>query len=236
MVKKFLTPISKISEQCTLHITPDCIYSLAAQDSKAILYCKINTTQNITAKLNFNNIKNIIKIFNCINDDDIKLQINDTDSVIKYRSPSMSFTHHLVVDEVMHKMPISKDRIDSFEYQGKFNLPMTKIIDILKGDIYGADESGISKTYLFIKDGKVYFELTDKSRDDQNSIIFLASEHYQGESPNQSFAFDLNIFRLIEHDKNIIPTISINTEYKVINITLSDDNRELQYIVPTFVK
>jgi len=237
IVDQFLSPISRISEECSLSINPDSISTLVNDSTGAIiLYGRIKTKtgldENQSITLNFKDLRKLIKIFDCIKEDDFQLKIDDNSSIIGYKSPSLSFKLHLVLDSVIKKCTVSLDKISKLTFDSDFELTGDKIGEILKGSIFA---STTDKVYFYTKDGAVFAELTDKATQAVDSITFSIANVYNGGDINTPLPFNMEILRLIsgKHDKVIV---KLNNTYKILLFEICSPKVMFKYIIPGYTK
>ena len=102
-IHKFLTPISKINELCSITLEKNLIYNLnRSSDTNFSLYAKTNDVIYDGEKrvISFSDIKRFIKILDCIPlETNIDLIINENN--IEYASHSTKFKFHLINDNII---------------------------------------------------------------------------------------------------------------------------------------
>lgn len=235
---QFLAPISRISEECSLTVTADSFSTLVNDKTGAIiLYSKIKTVTGLvgdqTVSLNFKDLRKLIKIFDCIPSDTFELKVDDTSSVISYKSPALSFKLHLVLDTVITKCTVSLEKICKLVFESDFVLTGTKINEILKGSIF---LTGSDKIYFYTKDNAVFAELTDKAAQDTDSITFNISEKYNGADISTPLPFNMEILRIINSGKFEDLTVKINNVYKILLFEVCNPKVTFKYIIPGYTK
>ena len=183
--------------------------------------------------MNFKDLKKMSKIIDCIPEDDFGLKVNDNASIISYKSPALAFKLHLVADEVIKKCSASITKISSLTFDSEFNLTGSIISDILKGSIFAADTD---KIYFYTKDGAVCAELTDKAKQQTDSITFSIADSYEGEDVTAPLPFNLEILRLIAATKFENATVKINDTYKILLFEIRTPEVLFKYIIPGYTK
>lgn len=236
--KLFLTPVSKISNECSIYITNSNIYTLVGDDSRGIiLYCnsKINTSvaPDASLKINIKDITKIERVFKCISDDEVELDLDDNLSVLKYSSDEVSFKLHLINENVVKRVALGYDKLSKLTFDTEFKLPTDKLPDILKGRLFTSESN---KIYLYTKNSCVYGELTDKSSPDLDSITYKLAESYTGDHIVNPLPFGLEFLGLISGVKSPEINIKVNNTYKIIMFEITDDDNTLKYIISTYTK
>ena len=235
---QFLNPVSRISEECSLSVSEDCISTLINDNSGAIiLYSKLKTTTGLATgenvSLNFKDLRKLIKIFDCIPEETFELKVGDNASVISYKSPALSFKLHLVMDSVIKKCTVSLEKISKLTFDSSFDLTSDKISEVLKGSVFATNSD---KVYFFTKDGGVFAELTDKATQEVDSITFNVAAQYTGGDINTPLPFNMEILRLINSNKFDKLTVKINNTYKILLFEICSPKVTFKYIIPGYTK
>lgn len=235
IITRFLAPISKITDTCSINLKADSIEALASnEDGTVILYSKYKAVNDVgaekTIKININNTKKFVNALKIIDGDNIELEL-DSNS-LNYDSNTVRFKYHLVEDDVIKKVPISVTKINTLKFDNSFTLTAAKLSEILKGSSFAVDSN---KIYFYTKDGAVFGELTDKTNTSLDSITFYIADDYKGEELKTILPVYLEVFRTVD-TKDVDIKVKINTEYKVIMLEIADSDYCLKYIVPTLVK
>jgi hypothetical protein len=237
ITSQFFNPISRISEECSLTVTPDSFSTLVNDNTDSIiLYAKLKASTGMTGdpvNLNFKDLKKMSKIIDCIPDEEFGLKVNDSASIINYKSDALSFKLHLVADNVIKKCSASLDKISKLTFDSEFNLTCATIGDILKGSIFAADTD---KIYFYTKDSAVYAELTDKSIQETDSITFNIASGYSGNDITTPLPFNLEILRIIAATKFDTAKVKINDTYKILLFEISTPEVLFKYIIPGYTK
>jgi hypothetical protein len=236
IVDEFLTPISRITEECSIHITPDSIYSLVNDLSgNVILYCNLTIKTNVEKELvlNIKDVRKLCKVFDCIESAIIDLDVDENSSVIKYSSPHLSFKLHLVNESVIRKCTVSLDKISKLTSDNSFNITGDKLNDLLRGSIFSTETN---KIYFYTQGEQVYAELTDKATQDVDSITFMVTDKIEGDRITTPLPFNMEILRFLAASKPSNIEVKINNTYKILTFTIKVENSEIKYIIPAFVK
>lgn len=238
IINQFLNPVSRISEECSLSVNSDSISTLINDSSGAIiLYAKLKTDtgleDNEITSLNFKDLRKLIKIFDCIQQDNFDLKIGENATTISHKSSSLSFKLHLVMDNVIKKCTVSLEKICKLSFDSDFELTSDKIAEVLKGSIFA---NGSDKIYFYTKDGAVYAELTDKASQDTDSVTFNIVDKYNGADITTPLPFNMEIFRLINSNRFDKLTVKINNTYKILLFEICTSNTMFKYIIPGYTK
>ena len=238
VLQRFLVPVSKISDECSINISGKNIFTLVNdQNGSTILFSKVKSETGLpddaTLKLNVKDIRKLMKVFECISEDVFELEVDDNCSQIKYKSPTLSFKMHLVTDSVIKKVSISLDKINKLVFNSEFMLTQDKISEILKGSIFATDSN---KIYYFTKDGKVHAELTDKATEGLDSITYCVCDTFTGEEIGTPLPFSLEFLRIVSTLKTGEVKVKINNTYKIIMFEAQGENSTLKYIISSYTK
>ena len=238
IVDQFLNPISRISEECSLSFRSDSVSTLVNDQTGAIiLYGKIKTKTGLsddqTISLNFKDLRKLIKIFDCIKDEEFQLKVDDNASIISHKSPGLSFKLHLVLDSVIKKCTASLDKISKLTFDSDFELTGDKISEILKGSIFATSSD---KVYFYTKDGAVFAELTDKATHEVDSITFSVANVYNGGDISTPLPFNMEILRIINSGKPEKTAVKLNNTYKILLFEICNPKVTFKYIIPGYTK
>jgi len=236
IVNKFLSPISRITEECSIHITPENLYALVNDLSgNIILYTELTTKTNLTDNfvLNVKDVRKLSRVFECVQHAVLELEVDDNASVMKYKTPELSFKLHLVNENVIRKCQLSLEKLNKMRHDTTFELKGEQLNEILKGSMFATETN---KIYFFTKDDTVYAELTDKATQDIDSVTFIVTSEIEGEMIATPLPFSLEVLRLLSGQKPDSITVKINNTYKLIEFLITTDVSKTRYIIPAFVK
>ena len=116
-VDKFLSPISKINENAVIKVNTDKITSLiTTNDETLILYVvyAYESTETLQCNLNIPDINRLIKVFNCIDDDNINIELDS--NRLRYTSDNINFKYHLLEDGILTTPSVSFDKIKQLNF------------------------------------------------------------------------------------------------------------------------
>lgn len=226
-IQNFLNPISKINDLCSLILENNQIYSFnRTPDSTFTLFSFCDDVEYEGEKriLSFAEIKKFIKAFDCISqDEEIILELNENN--IEYKSHLNKFKFHLINDNIVRGPNYSIEKMNSLEFDAEFKLSYQTYLNLIKSSTFISTE----KIYLYTQDGKVFGELTDKTKKNVDSYSLIICDSFNGDEFNDPLAFDFNLFRSLSISKNSDIDIKINTK-GIIAFIIDQVNYKLKYI------
>lgn len=227
-VQKFLIPISRINDICSLTLENNVIYNLnRTPDNNFSLYITSSEIEYYGDKrvISFSDIKKFIKVFDCIQSNEIELSL--TDNTVEYKSKGTRFKFHLINDNIVKSPNFSIDKINSLVFDLSFKISLSTINNLIKSSTFITDSN---KLYIHTDDDKVYGEMTDKTKMIIDSYTTEISDSYIGNSMDKPLAFDFDLFRNISFLRVPEFDIKINTKVGVIVFDIEDDNYKMRYI------
>jgi len=108
-VDKFLTPLSRINNSCSLHLKGDKLTALVATpDASVILNAVWKFSDDLSEenKLNIPDINKLIKVLDCIREEYVTLKVNSNN--ISYNEKGIKFKYHLLEDGILSKVKVVK--------------------------------------------------------------------------------------------------------------------------------
>ena len=232
-VSKFLLPVSKISNSAVFKISKKGISTLlSAADNTVILYGKYNSELDVQDDMSVNlpDLSRLVRVLQCIDHDAVDLSIQDNN--IKYSSPSMRFTYHLLEDGIIVPPSISVDKIKSIEYDTSFTVPFNSIINLIKGSSFTIN---INKVYISTKDGDVYAEINDKQTHNVDSIALKLCEGYKGLPIDTPLPISFETIRTLAGTRCDDIEILVNSKLNVMMFKINNSNIDITYIVSGLV-
>lgn len=240
LIKKFLTPISKVTDQCVIKIFPEYIQTMATTTiGNPILHTRIYTDSDIgeeeEVSLNIPDINKLTRVLNCIDSDEIELEVNSNN--IEYKSLGVKFKYHLLEDNVIPKVPGNPDNLKVMKFDSDFTLTKDKFSDIMRGTNFAQETK---KLYFYMKDKKVFVELTDKQIANTDSVSYFITDKFNGVEIKKPMLFDLEIFKLmfpaIKEDITVKIKAPSGSANGVILFKHEEDDFVLQYMVSPLTK
>ena len=132
-VADFLTPVSKVNENCILKITNTGYQTVVTSaDNVLILYAVYGQKNNIESDISLNiaDISKLVKILNCLDEDKIELIFKGNN--LQYISDNINFTYHLLADGILSNPGIDIKKIKDLEFDFKFNIANSTILTLLR--------------------------------------------------------------------------------------------------------
>lgn len=228
-VHKFLVPVSKINELCSLTLENNSIYNLnRTSDTNFSLYAKTEDIEYTGEKRNisFADIKRFIKVLDCIPlDTNIELNINENN--IEYASHSTRFKFHLINDNIVRGPSFNIDKINSLQFDCEFTFSYNSYMSLIKSSTFIIDSS---KIYLHNEGSNVIAELTDKTKSNIDTYSTKISESFTGEPIQKPIGFDFDLFKNVSFPKNGEIIIKLNPKIGFVAFEIQDNNYNLKYI------
>lgn len=232
-VRNFLQPISKISDASVLEFSGKHLSCLTCtSDNSVILSIQFNVDGDVEElqTLNCPDIKKLIKAIDTIKDDEIEFHLENNN--LSYKGKSLRFKYHLQEDGIIKKPKLNLKKLEETDFHSSFVLEYEKIKELIKGSVFSSDSN---KIYLMGSDEGVYAELTDKTRNNIDTITLKVADKLEGESVN-SLPLSFEIFRIMETSglKNIL--VKINNKLGVVIFHIENNYNKLTYIMSSLTK
>lgn len=227
-IQKFLIPLSRVNDLCTLTLENNLISNLnRTPDNNFSLYSYTDDIEFSGEKHNisFADIKKFIKVLECITEDQIDLLINSNN--IEYKSNGTKFKFHLINDNIVKSPNFNLDKMNSLEYDICFKFPLSMHNMLIKSSTFITDSN---KIYLSTQEGGILAELTDKTKSNIDSYSKIISESFVGNANNKSLAFNFDLFRNISFLKTNEIEVKLNSVRGFIAFIVQDDKYNLKYI------
>jgi len=232
--QKFLHPVSRINDLCTLTVQENSIYNLnRTADSNFSLYSvctdveTIDFTENVN--LSFADIKKFIKAFDCIADNTIDLVINSNS--VEYKSNGTKFKFHLINDNIVKSPNYNIEKIKSLQFDNEFKLNISVYNMLIKSSTFITSSN---KIYISTENGYVLAELTDKSKNNIDSYSTKISDVYGGAAIEKALSFNFDLFRNISFLKTSDVLVRLNTKVGFIAFDVDDDKYKLKYTATAY--
>ena len=232
-VKNFLQPVSKIADASVLDISGNKLNCLTCtSDNSVILSIQYNIEGDFVDSeiLNCPDIKKLVKAIDNIKEDEIEFHIENNN--LSYKGKNIRFKYHLQEDGIIRKPKLNLTKLEETEFHTSFVLDYDKIKELIKGSVFSSDSN---KIYLMGDQEGVYAELTDKTRNNIDTITLKISDKLEGDSIN-SLPLSFEIFRIIDisNSKNIL--VKINNKLGVVIFQIESNYNKLTYIMSSLTK
>jgi hypothetical protein len=198
-----------------------------------MLYGVYTTNNTFVQKTNINvgDVKRLIRVLECLDDEQVTLSLED--NALKYKSKSVKFKYHLLEDVVMQHSGIKPEKINSFKFNTEFEIPNRRIQEVLKGSSFAVD---INKIYLYTQDTLVMVDIADLATPLTDSIGFEFAEAFAGTPILTPIPLHLDSIRLLAGVKFNSVKVKVNTELSVVLFELTTPNTVLKYIISSRVR
>jgi len=235
-INKFLSPISKLTENVILNIEPDNINVVCnSPDGSVILYAKLDIIVDIEnpLKLNLLGIDKFVRMVSCIETtSDITLVIKDNN--ISYNNDkNFNFVYHLSDNGYIPKCSLNAAKINGLTFDTEFDLPIKKFNEIMKGASIVSDSN---KLYLYTNDTGIYAELNDKETPNSNNITYLISDTFSGANITRPVPLNLEHIRLISGLKTDKLKVNYNNNFNIILFEILEDDISVKFVISALVK
>ena len=236
----FLSLVSKVCDNACIKIDKDKIYSITnSSDNTIVIFStyKQNNPDTEAINLNIPDINRLIRILGCVREENIALHI-DT-NCIKYNSPTVRFKYHLLEDGIISVPAVSIDKIKKLDFKYTLKIDREAVLSLIKGSSLVVD---VDKLYLYVEDGNVYAEITDKESSNTDSYTQKISDGYTflGKSGTDTgfdqMSISFEILRIISGLRFNDIKIRINTDVNVLLFEVVIDNAKHNFICTTYVR
>jgi hypothetical protein len=232
-VRNFLQPISKISDASVLEVSGQSLNCLTCtSDNSVILSIQFNIGGDIEElqTLNCPDIKKLIKAIDTIKEDEIEFHLENNN--LAYKGKNLRFKYHLQEDGIIKKPKLNLKKLEETDFHSLFVLEYEKIKELIKGSVFSSDSN---KIYLMGNNEGVYAELTDKTRNNIDTITIKVADKLEGESVN-SLPLSFEIFRIMETSglKNIL--VKINNKLGIVIFQIENNYNKMTYIMSSLTK
>ena len=232
-VRNFLQPISKISDAAVLEIFENNITSLTCTSDNSVILSITSTLDDTFEELktlNCPDIKKLMKAIDTIKEEEIEFHLENNN--LAYKGKNIRFKYHLQENGIIKKPKLNLKKLEETDFHSSFVLEYDKIKELVKGSVFSSDSN---KIYLMGNEEGIYAELTDKTRNNIDTITLKVSDKLQGETVN-SLPLSFEIFRIIDTSgtKNIL--VKINNKLGVVIFQMENNYNKLTYIMSSLTK
>lgn len=232
-VRNFLQPISKISDASVLEVSGKeltCLTCTADNSVILSIQCSIEDEFSENQVLNCPDIKKLIKAIDTIKEDDIEFHLENNN--LSYKGKSLRFKYHLQEDGIIKKPKLNLKKLEETDFHSSFVLEHDKIKELIKGSVFSSDSN---KIYITGTNEGVFAELTDKTRNNIDSITLQISDKLEGDNIN-SLPLSFEIFRIMDTSgtKNIL--VKSNNKLGVVIFQIASNYNKLTYIMSSLTK
>jgi len=231
-VSGFLQPIGKINDSCVITLTESeasCV--VCTSDTSVILSAtfKMDLDLDTPINLNISDIKKLIKVLDCINEESITIEIDKNN--ISYQGNGVRFKYHLLEDNIINVPKVNVKKIGELDLPVKFTVEYKSLLELLRGSTFATESN---KLYLYSNNNKIFGDLTDKARHNVDSFS-LALADYSGPEL-QSLCLNFELVRIISGVRVKQLQCSINPKLGVIIFETISGSVSTKYIASSLVK
>lgn len=232
-IEEFLDPVSKVTDVAAFIANTEGITAICSNDQNIILFAKYEETKlDDVSKLNIHDIKRFVRLLECIDSEDIDLEI--TSNTFSYKTPKLKFKYHLAEDAMVPITKISLTKIAALNFDCKFHIERSKVQEVLK---CSSVVSQSNKLYFTVSQAEgVVAELTDLQQAQSDSVAVNICKEFEGKEVHTALPINLDVFRLMAGIKFDKVLVKINTELKVLMFELQVGTTTLKYIISSLVK
>lgn len=231
----FLNVISKTVDIASIKANKDGLYVVCNKpDTSIILLGKFNSPLDVEQEvaLNIGDIKKLLRVVDCIEEDNVVFKINSNH--LAYKSTSVQFKYHFLDDSIVPKVSLKREKIENLELDTFFDIDCKKLQEVLKASSFTTDTN---KIYIYSQSDGVYCELGDKEKSNTDSISLKLCDAVEGQPLTQVLPFNLDIFRVLTGIRFDKARIGINLKFKVMSFYIKPtDNTEFKFIISGLVK
>lgn len=231
----FLNVFGKAVDIISIKCNKDGLYAVCNKpDSSIIILGKYSYNLNIEEEisLNIGDIKKLIRVLDCIEDELVTFKINSNH--LFYKTDTLQFKYHFLDDSIVPKVTLKREKIESLKNDTFFDIDNKKLQDILKGSAFTTDTN---KIYIYGLNDGIYCELGDKEKSNTDSISIKIADSFEGEPLTQIIPFNLDIFRLFSGNKFQKARIGINNTFKIMSFHIKPtDYTEFTFVISGLVK
>lgn len=212
-INNFLSPLGKLTENAVVRVRADEYNAISSSsDGTLIVNCSISQQNEVseTIFLNVPDISKLIKVLNCINNDDVSLSYNNNN--IEYKSPAVGFKYHLLEDGIIDPPAVDINKIKNIDFPVRFNVSYDTVNQLIKGSTFTTETN---KIYISTSGDKVNATLTDRQRHNVDEYTQEISESYKGPSLDKELALSFETLRIISSIRFDKLKININPDLNV---------------------
>lgn len=232
-INNFLAPIGKLAENTVLKVSKEKIGAIcSSNDGTLIVNCSYAQSNDVeeTICLNIPDINKLIKILNCIPEEDTQLQFNNNN--IEYQSNTVGFKYHLLEDGIIDPPSVDINKIKQIDFNFKFTAQYEGINRLIKGSTFTTDTD---KIYFDTSDDGIVATLTDKQRHNVDSYTQHISDKYTGDKLEAALALNFETIRIISSIRFDQLNVLVNPKLNVFLFDINIDNTKINIISSGYV-
>jgi hypothetical protein len=232
-VKNFLSPICKISDSAILELSESKLKCLTCTSDNSIIYYvefPIETEISNVLFLNCPDIKKLIKALDTVKKSEVIFEIENNN--LSYKDASVRFKYHLQEDGIIKKPKLNLEKLNITDFYSHFSLKSDDIKELIRGSVFSTDSN---KAYIFSDEEGVYAELTDKTRNNIDTITIKIADSINGESLTQ-LPLNFEIFRIMDISSIQDIKVKINNKIGLVLFDFENNYNKTMYIMSSLIK
>jgi hypothetical protein len=231
----FLTSVSKLTDSCILKFEKDTVSCIASNnDNTVVYYSNIKQDKNFIndnlVVLNIPDVKKLIKIFSCIEDNNVSLNLENNN--LSFSSSYFKFKYHLLEDGIIVVPKINISKIFSLQFNTSFDVYKNELQNILKASTIALD---ITKLYVYSDTASIFCDFTDNSRHNVDSIAVKITDKFEGDKIAQPVPINFEIIRLVSSIKSAKISVRYNNNLGVFLFDVEEFGYQSKYVVSALV-
>ena len=233
-IDNFLQPVGKINEQCIITLTDGYVETITSNiNTTVFLYCKSKLECEVDheIKINIGNVSKLQKAFECIPDETPEIQLHHNH--LRYVSPELRFSYHLLEDGVIPVPTVNIEKLESVEIDTSFIISKEALTTVLRTSSFTQDSN---KIYFYTKDGSVHCELNDRTMPNLDSVDMRIADSFSGKPIKTDIPLRLDWLRDFSTIKFENVNVRYNDSNKIVIFHIETDRTVLKYIVSGLTK
>lgn len=233
-IRQFLSPISKISDSAVLELDKETLSVLVCtSDNSIIFHSKFPVECDVEENmfLNCPDIKKLIRALDAIKErNEIAFSLEKNN--LSYSDKNIRFKYHLLEDDIIKKPKLSLKKLESMDVDSSFSIENETLKEIVRGSVFSSESN---KFYLKSESDGVYAELTDKNRNNIDSISIKISDSFEG-NKIESLPLNFEIFRIMDCGDSGVINIKINSKLGIVLFEVENNYGKMVYIMSSLIK
>jgi len=224
----YISLLSRVADSAVINVSKGKLHCLIATSDNTIVVSGDYNDNLIDLEkvLNIPDLKKLYRVLSCIETEDLTLDV--ALNHIGYSNSNIRFKYHLYDDNIISTPKLNISKLDSLEFDGKFTLPYSSIINLIKGSSITTESN---KIYLSVKNNIVFGELTDKTRPNIDSYGIQISDNYSGTQFAIPLPLNFEIFRIISSMRCKELNVNLVTKMGVVVMDLSFEKTQFKFVI-----
>jgi hypothetical protein len=232
-VKNFLQPLTKISDACVLELDKNILSCLTCTSDNSVIFhidFPIDGEFEDGLKLNCPDLKKLIKAIDAISYDEIAFNI--LENSLSYNDSNIRFKYHLLEDDIIKRPKLSLKKLSDTHFNSSFILNTDRVKDLVRGSIFSSDSN---KIYIYSDENGVHGELTDKVRNNIDTITIKICDSFDGDRI-ENIPLNFEIFRIMELSSSKDVFVKINNKLGIVIFEIENNYNKMKYVLSSLIK